>query len=50
VQGVVAGVGRRGANEGVGLFVRAGIARIGDDWAIVFGGELAEVAYHVPLG
>ena len=50
VQGVVAGVGRCGANEGVGLFVGAGMARIGDDWAIVFDGDLAEVAYHVPLG
>ena len=50
VQGVVAGGGRCGANEGVGLFVGAGMARIGDDWAIVFDGDLAEVAYHVPFG
>ena len=42
-------MGRCCANEGVGLFVRAGIARIGDDRAIIFDGELAEVAYHVPL-
>ena len=44
----VAGGGRCGANEGVGLFVGAGMARIGDGWAIVFDGDLAEVVYSCP--